>query len=347
MNDLISVILPAYNAEKYLAEAIESVLVQTYENFELIMINDGSKDNTLQIMQEYAAKDFRIKIISQENKGLPLTLNVGIDYAQGDIIARMDADDVMLPDRLEYQYDFLKENPEVSMTSCNAYFINAQGKIMSIQKYQGYSSVEEFKQTFAQKHVILCCHSGFITYKKSLLAVGKYNPYPAAEDLDLFTRMAENGDILVIPEKILLKVRIHGSSVTANSKRSLLNQNFTGWVAKSAINRQKGEPLQTYEAYVAEQKSEPWFTRLKIKRAQYAMFYYKRATLDYSNKKYLSFAFNMTRAICYNPSKIFVKAYGIYKNKWGLKHGLPSSDGVIQERSLTKSDSFAEAFLEE
>ncbi|MFW2555408.1 glycosyltransferase family 2 protein [Aliarcobacter butzleri] len=115
MNELISVILPVYNGREYLSEAIESILNQTYTNFEFIIINDGSKDDSLQIIKEYERKDERIVVISRENKGLISTLNEGIANAKGKYIARMDQDDISLPRRFEEQIKFLEKNLEIGV----------------------------------------------------------------------------------------------------------------------------------------------------------------------------------------------------------------------------------------
>ena len=110
-NPLVSILMPVYNSEKYLREAIKSILNQTFTNFELIIINDGSTDNSLKIIKSF--KDNRIKIIKNKgNLGLIKTLNKGIDLAQGKYIARMDADDIAMPKRLEKQIAFFNENPD-------------------------------------------------------------------------------------------------------------------------------------------------------------------------------------------------------------------------------------------
>jgi glycosyltransferase involved in cell wall biosynthesis len=107
---LISVVMSVYNGKKYLAEAIESILNQTYKNFELIIVNDGSKDNSIEIIKSYMNQDNRIVLIDRENKGLPYSLNEGISIAKGEYIARMDADDISLPERFEKQIDFMQKN---------------------------------------------------------------------------------------------------------------------------------------------------------------------------------------------------------------------------------------------
>ena len=127
MNELISVILPVYNGEKYLKEAIESILNQTYTNFEFIIINDGSKDSSLEIIKEYEKEDERIIVISRENKGLIATLNEGIEKAKGKYIARMDQDDISLPERFEKQIEILEEN-NIDICGCHFFIVDSKGK---------------------------------------------------------------------------------------------------------------------------------------------------------------------------------------------------------------------------
>lgn len=110
--------MSVYNGEKYLAEAIESILNQTYKNFELIIINDGSKDNSVEIIKNYMKQDNRIVLIDRENKGLPYSLNEGISVAKGEYIARMDADDISLPTRFEKQVDYMQKN---ELDVCGSY----------------------------------------------------------------------------------------------------------------------------------------------------------------------------------------------------------------------------------
>lgn len=126
---LVSVIMPCYNATSYLKEAIESIIEQTYKKLEIIVINDGSTDNTLSILKEYTRMDSRLKIINQtSNQGLVSSLNLGIGKATGDYIARMDADDVSILNRIERQINFLQLNPDIDAVSCGFYYIKTNQK---------------------------------------------------------------------------------------------------------------------------------------------------------------------------------------------------------------------------
>ncbi|MBF2003421.1 MAG: glycosyltransferase, partial [Synechococcales cyanobacterium M58_A2018_015] len=100
---LVSVLMPVYNAERFLAQAVESILTQSFVDFEFLITNDGSRDRSLQILAAYAARDSRIRLLNRENKGVIYTLNEMLDRARGTFIARMDADDIAKPDRLAWQ----------------------------------------------------------------------------------------------------------------------------------------------------------------------------------------------------------------------------------------------------
>src|SRR5580692_1553381 len=109
----VTVLMPAYNAGKYIGEAITSVLEQSFTDFELLIINDGSTDNTEKIIRSF--KDSRIVLINQDNKGIAAALNAGLNMARANYIARFDADDICYPDRLKIQYDFITTYPQYSV----------------------------------------------------------------------------------------------------------------------------------------------------------------------------------------------------------------------------------------
>ncbi|MDD4353774.1 MAG: glycosyltransferase family A protein, partial [Candidatus Nanoarchaeia archaeon] len=127
-NHRISVIMSAYNTERYIAEAIESILNQTFKDFEFIIIDDGSTDDSLKIIKRYVKKDRRIKLIhNKKNIGLTKSLNKGLKIAKGQYIARMDADDISLPQRFQIQYDFLEKNKDIFLIGTTAFLIDDKG----------------------------------------------------------------------------------------------------------------------------------------------------------------------------------------------------------------------------
>jgi glycosyltransferase involved in cell wall biosynthesis len=208
---LISVCMPVYNTEPYIAEAVESILAQTYRNFEFIIIDDGSTDRSLAILESYAAQDTRIRLSSRPNSGYLIRLNEMLDVAQGDLIARMDADDVAMPERFARQIDFLDAHPEVVAVGSRILTIDSDGDpIVEFCTTQDHEGID-------RAHLEV--RGGFINHPAAMIradairAVGGYRPaYYPGEDVDLWLRLAEIGRLANLPE-MLLKYRQHLESI--------------------------------------------------------------------------------------------------------------------------------------
>lgn len=202
-NSLISVVMSVYNGEKYLVEAIESILNQTYENFEFIIINDGSKDNSVEIIKDYMKTDNRIVLIDRENKGLPYSLNEGINIAKGEYIARMDADDISLPTRFEKQIKYMEEN---KLDVCGSYIkLFGDNTKEQIVKYPINHDDIKFRLLFMSS----LAHPTAIL-KKQIFGKVKYrDDYKVAQDYQLWCDVVNaNFKIGNIPE-VLLNYRKH------------------------------------------------------------------------------------------------------------------------------------------
>ena len=135
----ITVLMPAYNAEKYIGEAIASVLNQTFTDFELLIINDGSTDTTKQIIDSFT--DSRIRLINQTNQGIAAALNIGLLNAKADLIARFDADDICMPERLMIQYNFLSDHPDYIIVGADADFIDMNGNFVYTRSLPAHTNV--------------------------------------------------------------------------------------------------------------------------------------------------------------------------------------------------------------
>lgn len=171
----ISVVISAYNEAERIARSVESILTQSWENFELIVINDGSTDMTLPILKSY--KDPRLRIISQQNKGLYPALNRGLSLATGHFIARQDADDYSKPNRLENQVDFLEANPDVALVGTAYQAFDVDGKQLFKRHFPLNDA--DIRRDFAK--YIPFCHSSVMIRRRALEVVGPYR-----EDLDHF-----------------------------------------------------------------------------------------------------------------------------------------------------------------
>ncbi|MCJ2276094.1 glycosyltransferase [Acinetobacter baumannii] len=213
---LVSVVLPAYNAELYLKEAIDSVLSQTFTDFELIILNDGSIDRTEEIILSY--NDSRIVYVKNEkNLGLIGTLNKGINLAKGKYIARMDADDICLPERFKKQVDFLEKNNEIDLIGTNAIKINNNGDRIGVINMP--ASDHDIKMMlFIQSPFIHPSIMGRTTVFRSF----EYEKeFYRVEDYMLWIRMSQNSKFHNINE-FLLKYRY-----LDNSESKLLNKNYS------------------------------------------------------------------------------------------------------------------------
>lgn len=210
---MISVIMPAYNAEKYIAEAIESIMNQTLRDFELIIIDDSSTDNTYAISCEYARQDARIKVIQCMERSCAGARNRGIEQATSSYIALMDADDIALPSRLELQYSHALKNPDVVVWGSYLQEMTEDGILMDIHD-RGATTVDEFNALNREQDLI-SLYAGVSLFKRDVFDAvdGFETRMPMLEDSELWDRMAQYGPILVIPQ-VTLYYRQHNKSAS-------------------------------------------------------------------------------------------------------------------------------------
>lgn len=210
----ISVIMSVYNGEDYLSETIESVMAQTFREWELIVINDCSKDSTAEILEKYSAMDERIRVYTNEvNLRLPASLNKAIGFSSGKYIARMDADDICLPDRLEKQYKYMEENKEISLSSCR--FMTMKKDVISSGGCGGRCDSGALGAMLLVTNPIL--HPGVIA-RADILKELKYDTTrTCTEDLELWTRFVKKGYKLGILPEYLLIYRLHDKQITATT----------------------------------------------------------------------------------------------------------------------------------
>jgi glycosyltransferase involved in cell wall biosynthesis len=218
LKPLISVILPVYNAEKYLNEALNSILEQTYSNLEIIIVNDGSTDDSKNIISAYSDKRI-ISIHHQQNKGLIESLNTGIKFAKGDYIARMDADDISFVNRIQDQVKYLIDNPSISIVGSHAIFFKEDIN-MPIQNWDlelKTNTSKEIKKALIWENCIIhpsvCMRSQIA---KSLL----YKPIQKNyEDYDLWLRASAINEKIAKINKPLLYYRVQSDSITQKNIR--------------------------------------------------------------------------------------------------------------------------------
>lgn len=208
-NPRISVVLPVYNAEKFISKSLSSILEQTYKNFELLVINDGSVDKTEQIVKN--VKDKRIKIVKNEqNLGVTKSLNIGLKMSKGEYIARCDGDDVNNLNRFKTQIEFLDKNKDYVLVGSNFEIIDEKGKKI------GQTILPETDEEIRKKIMIRnpISHPSVMYRRKVVLKIGGYRQiFNGAEDYDLWFRLLKVGRVYNLKEK-LIKRRWHSDVVT-------------------------------------------------------------------------------------------------------------------------------------
>lgn len=251
---LVSVVMSVFNAEKHIKLAIESILNQTLKNIEFIIINDASKDNSLNTIRSYVRKDKRIMLINNTHElRLAPSLNLGVSHAKADLIARMDPDDISLPRRLETQYLFLKKHPEVAVVGTNILIVNQDGKKIWERKYPTQS--EDIKKIMLRYAPF--AHPSVMYRKKSFQEFGGYNPQlMLCEDIDFWFRIGTKYDFANIP-KMLLTYTLYKISGT---HRNLREMELLGFKIKINAIRKLGYKLSLYDiVYNILQFLSLWF----------------------------------------------------------------------------------------
>jgi GT2 family glycosyltransferase len=232
----LSVVIAVFDGERFLRETLDSVLEQSFADFELIVVDDGSTDASPEILADYGARDPRLRSHRQANQGASASLNVGIGLARAPLIARLDADDLALPGRFERQVRFLDENPAVGMVGGQATIVDDEGREVAPARYPLADS--EIRQAFAATTPFI--HSAVTMRKAVFDQAGRYRvAFDNAEDLDLWLRIAERAELANLPD-LVVAYRIHGSQA---SVQSLQNQALQSLAARTAARaRAAGKP---------------------------------------------------------------------------------------------------------
>jgi hypothetical protein len=283
----VSVVMSVYNDDLYVDTAIDSILEQTFEKFEFIIVNDGSTDDTQDIINSYT--DDRIRIIeNNSNIGLTRSLNRGLEHARGRYIARQDADDVSRIDRLERQVSYLDRNPSVAMVGSGVALVDESGIIRNRRITLTHPTLSNI----LQKNRFV--HGSVLMRHDVLNEVGGYdNFFKTVQDYDLWLRIANRYSVRNIPAP-LYQLRVHNGSIyISNLKKSLLYERYArarlqGGVSEADQNTVESEGIDAYREYLDDT------TRASFYRA------IATATLRYGNRIEAKQA--CRHAIQYNPS---------------------------------------------
>jgi glycosyltransferase involved in cell wall biosynthesis len=256
----VTVIMPVYNTERYVAEAVESILGQTYSDFEFLIADGGSTDKSRAIIERYAAKDTRIRLWTRPNTSPQERLNEMLDEARGNLVALMNADDVALPERFERQVAFLQANPDHALVGSQILIIDPEGDPLCIwAKEQTHEEIES-RQLYLYSSIIH--HPALMYRREAVLAIGKYRTeLYFGDDLDLFLRLGERGWRMANLPLVLLKIRMHPQSVCHQEPLAAFEK--TQEVLREARQRRGLPEIAIVMPDHLDMKGDPFDERLK------------------------------------------------------------------------------------
>ncbi len=298
MESNVSVTIPVYNAEEFLAEALQSVLDQTHQSFELIVVDDGSTDGSAEILADFARRDKRIRVCRTENRGVSAAANTCLEQARNDLVVRLDPDDLMLPNRLERQVWFMQQHPDISVATSYAWLIDRNRKLLAEAKPT--VDVDRGIRERDPRHFVALIHPACIMRKKDIQAVGGYSTeYRIGDDRELWGRLAASGYRLAVQPEFLVKQRLHRSSATGSGiRRYILVCDF---IDQNILRLFQGQAYISFEAFLGDRRRASVFQRLLNGANEVSEACYKEATRDFAERNWSRLLMHSASAICLNP----------------------------------------------
>jgi glycosyltransferase involved in cell wall biosynthesis/O-antigen/teichoic acid export membrane protein len=295
----VTVLMPVYNGARFLPEAIESVLAQTHRDFEFVIADDGSTDNTLEIALGYQQRDSRIRVTTHLNTGIANNLNTAMQQIKNDWIVCMHGDDVMLPDRIERQLDFIANNPDIAVASTLVFRIDETGRTID-KSHSNFTTRDAVKDAMRRNEMIGFHHPAVIFRKSVVQEVGGYRQeFWPAEDADLWNRIVDRGHAVLVQGEYLLKYRIHGSSGSVS--RAALMEQKVRFIEQCMADRRSGKAEPTWDQFLAQDAAASWPTRLNRRRRDTARTWYKAAVMHVCNRNYVRLIPSLLGAMVLDP----------------------------------------------
>jgi glycosyltransferase involved in cell wall biosynthesis len=331
---MISVGMTTYNTARYLGEAIESILNQTYTDFELIVVNNGSTDNTAEILQRFVDRDARVKVITIPHNTISFGASQYAQAATREWIAVMDSDDISLPQRLEKELAFVQANPKVVMTGSHVYLVNSNDEIMGVNQW-GPKTEAEFYEWRKRGQIPQILGMTALLKRETLLKIGGYDPqFIAASDLDLCERFCDHGLVLTIPEP-LARYRIHGGSITVNKYfRQVLESDYLHYRRDM---KDKQQPYVSLTEYEQQRTKRSPLTRFNGYMHNMSRMNYRQAGMMVGEKRYQEAIGKLLLAGLYNPPYVVKRLWDQRFSPRAQRH-LSQANQDQAERSDTDQD---------
>ncbi|MEO6228739.1 MAG: glycosyltransferase family 2 protein [Ferruginibacter sp.] len=303
---LISVILPVHNQQNYIEETIQSVLVQSFTDFEFIILDDGSTDKSAEIIKSYAKKDDRIKAYFEKNVGKSNATNNIIEKTTTELFAFLDADDVMMPDRLEKQLQFHRENPNANASSGHCNYINENGNLFGLQRYDGLRTIEDNEVARNSREFVTCSFTALMVTREAYVNAGGLSKrFEPCEDFEFINRLVNKGYNVLINPIVLMKYRIHPTSVTV--KKPILIYDTISYVKYCFALRWDNQSEISFDEFQDIQKTYAWWTKFNRMRFNYSRIAFRKAGFAMLSRRYLSFAWQMATSLVLSPNYVLKK----------------------------------------
>jgi len=299
--------MSVYNSEKFVAAAIKSVLQQTHRDFEFLIVNNGSTDSSAEILKKFAAEDSRIRVLDKPYAPLGDGLNFGLEHATHEWVFRLDADDIMYPERIEKQIEFIEAHPDLRVTACRGTYIDHENNIA------GKTGLDVLSADDCKKYVEKCepiglLHPGAALHKSTILEVGGYrSQFNPADDIDLWNRVAEAGHMVYGQDEVLMKYRLHLGSDIAQAYFTARDK--YDWVRNSMKRRRNNLEELSWEDFQNELEQHPPLKKLNRKRKILAKKYFRLAGLHYVSQKKNKAFVELTAAVALQPDYAFNRIF--------------------------------------
>lgn len=302
----IAIVVPCYNGETFLEQTIKSILSQSYKNFVLYLLNNGSLDNSLNIMMKYQSTDKRIKVINHKHKtSRAKSVNNLLRNISNKIISIIDADDIMLRNKIQVQINYLKKNPNVKFLSCLGTYTTDGKKTFGKTTNQLNDHQSCFRLIKNEKNIGVLT-PGIIFYKDIFLKLGGFREkFWPCDDTDLWTRCAENNYIIYALPKILIKYRVHPNSITTSN--FFLSKNKNNWVNHCFKRRLKKKREITYNSYCKNLKKRNIYRKIIDFSQNWCDFYFRNSVLYLIDKKYVKILIFLLLSFLCNPLRFYFK----------------------------------------
>ena len=309
----VSILIPAHNAERFIEETLVSVLAQTFTNFECLVINDGSTDHTAEVVERFLS-DQRFRLVNLEKVGLCTVLNRGLALCRASLVARMDADDVMLPERLAVQVAFMEAKPEIAGCSSDISLINETG--FGIGEIQcPLTSVDAIEKQLRAGGQLIYSHPTIMYRREVVLELRGYrSEYFPCEDVDLFVRMLEAGKPVLNLPTALIKLRVHPASVSSNNAVRQFHTNRL--IFRNLSARRRGKPIITIEQYLTNTNSTVGLRKFLQRLEVTSFVLHRKASHEKTNRRPILGNSLLIAAIALNPYDAYKKVVRRILRMW-------------------------------